>query len=417
VIQSEKVISQDENKKNQKRVIIMTNSGPLAGIKILDFTHVLSGPFGSAMLGDLGADIIKIESPLGDSTRLAMPPDLNGESSYFFCVNRNKRSMVLDLKKSESVEIVKRLVKECDVVMENFRPGVMDRLGIGEATLRGINPELIYASMTAFGEKGPYKDLPGYELIVQAMMGLIDITSPDVGPKAKIQIQVVDLCSGMFLAFVTLAALYHKLNTGKGQRVDTSLLESTLAMTANLSAIYFMSGEVPTGMASRNPQSTPSQVFETKDSCFATVGKWDKLATALGKPEWITDPKWGNNRYRVEHYDEFSDMVEEVTKTKTTDEWLALIKELDMPASRVNTMEEGLEDPGVKATGMIKTVQHARAGEIKIMDKPWQMSDSPGELRYPPPAHGQHSSEILTEFGYSAEEINSFKEAEALYGD
>jgi len=395
----------------------MSNAGPLAGIKILDFTHVLSGPFATALLGDLGADIIKVENPMGDSTRWAVPPDQNSESSYFFCVNRNKRSMILNMKKPESVEIIKRLVKDCDVVMENFRPGVMDRLGIGQDALTEIKPDLIYASMTAFGEKGPYKDLPGYELIVQAMTGLIDITSPKEGPKAKIQVQVVDLCTGMFLGFVTLAALYHKLNTGKGQRVDTSLLESTLAMTANLSAIYFMSGKVPSGMASRNPQSTPSQVFETKDSHFATVGKWEKLATALGKPEWITDEKWGNNRYRVEHYDEFSDMVEEVTRTKTTDEWLALIKEQDSPASRINTMEEGLEDPGVKATGMIKTVEHKKAGQIKIMDKPWQMSDSPGGLRYPPPAHGEHSSEILKEFGYSPEEIQQFKDKEALYGD
>ena len=194
----------------------MSNAGPLAGIKILDFTHVLSGPFATALLGDLGADIIKVENPMGDSTRWAVPPDQNGESSYFFCVNRNKRSMILNMKKPESVEIIKRLVKDCDVVMENFRPGVMDRLGIGQDALTEIKPDLIYASMTAFGEKGPYKDLPGYELIVQAMTGLIDITSPKEGPKAKIQVQVVDLCTGMFLGFVTLAALYHKLNTGKG---------------------------------------------------------------------------------------------------------------------------------------------------------------------------------------------------------
>ncbi|MCG6909081.1 MAG: CoA transferase [Deltaproteobacteria bacterium] len=395
----------------------MANTGPLAGIRILDFTHVLSGPFGSALLGDLGADIIKIESPVGDSTRWAVPPIQNGESSYFFCVNRNKRSMILDLKKPESKAIVKRMVKDCDVVMENFRPGVMDRLGMGQDALTAIKPDLIYASMTAFGEKGPYKDLPGYELIIQAMTGLIDITSPKKGPKAKIQIQVVDLCTGIFLAFVTLAALYHKLNTGKGQRVDTSLLESTLAMTANLSAIYFMSGNVPTGMASRNPQSVPSQVYRTKDSCFATVGKWEKLVAALGKPEWATDPQLGNNMYRVQHYDAVSDMVEEVTMTKTTEEWLVLLKEHDMPASRINTMEEGLEDPGVAATGMIKTVEHTRAGQIKLLDKPWHMSGSPGELRYPPPAHGQHSTEILKEFGYTSEEIQTFKEAEALYGE
>lgn len=395
----------------------MSKDGPLKGIRILDFTHVLSGPFGSALLGDLGADIIKIESPIGDPTRKAMPPSLEGESSYFFCVNRNKRSMVLDLKKPEAVETVKRMVKKCDVVMENFRPGVMDRLGVGYEELTRIKPDLIYSSMSAFGRSGPYRDRPGYELIIQALTGLIDITSPKEGPHAKIQIQIVDLSAGMFLAFITLAALYHRLDSGKGQHVYTSLLEATLAMTANLSAIYFMSGQVPTGMGSRNPQSVPSQVFRTKDSTFATVGRWERLCKALGKEEWSTHPDWSQNKYRVEHYDEMEKMVEEVTITKTTAEWLKILEEHDMPANRINTMEEALQDAGILATDMIKTVQHSKAGNIKIMDKPWEMSETPGELRYPPPAFGQHSAEILLEFGFSRDEIEDLKQKEALYGD
>lgn len=394
----------------------MKSTGPLAGIRILDFTHVLSGPFGSALLGDLGADIIKIESPVGDSTRGAIPPSQQGESSYFFCVNRNKRSIALDLKKPEAVAAVKRMVKDCDVVMENFRPGVMERLGLGCDELTQIKPDLIYASMTAFGRKGPYKDRPGYELIIQAMTGLIDITSPKEGPPAKIQIQVVDLCTGMFLAFVTLAALYHRLDTGKGQRVYTSLLESTLAMTANLSAIYFMSGKVPTGMGSKNPQSVPSQVFKSRDSMFAVVGQWDRLCKALGKEEWITHPDWSQNSYRVEHYDEMEKMVEAITVTKTTAEWLKIMSDNDMPANCINTMEEGLQDPGVLATNMIKTVEHAKAGVIRIMDKPWQMSETNGEIRYAPPAFGQNSSEILQEFGFSSKEIKILKRQDAVFG-
>ncbi len=395
----------------------MEKNGPLTGIRILDFTHVLSGPFGSALLGDLGADIIKIESPVGDSTRYATPPSQEGESSYFFCVNRNKRSMVLDLKKPEAVETVKKMVKSCDVVMENFRPGVMDRLGLGYDELTRIKPDLVYASMNAFGRTGPYKDRPGYELIIQALTGLINITSPKDGPAAKIQIQIVDLCTGMFLAFVTLAALYHRLNTGKGQQVYTSLLECTLAMTANLSAIYFMSGKVPTGMGSKNPQLTPSQVFRTRDSAIATVGRWERLCKALGKEEWITHPEWSRNSYRVEHMDEMERMVEAVTTTKTTAEWLKLLAEHDMPANSVNTMEEALQDPAVLATNMIKTLQHSKAGTIQIMDKPWQMTQSPSEIRYPPPAHGEHSSEILADFGFSAAEIDTLKKKEALFGD
>jgi len=395
----------------------MKKNGPLSGIKILDFTHVLSGPFATALLGDLGADIIKIESPLGDSTRWAIPPSLNGESSYFFCVNRNKRSIALDLKQPEAAVLIKRLVKDCDVVMENFRPGVMDRLGIGCEALTAIKPDLIYASMTAFGKKGPYKDRPGYELIVQAMTGLIDITSPAAGPPAKIQIQVVDLCTGMFLAYATLAALYHKLDTGEGQRVETSLLESTLAMTANLSAIYFMSGQVPSKMASRNPQSVPSQVFKTQDSHFAFVGRWDRFVKALGREEWASHPDYSRNQYRVEHYDEMEKLVESVTTTRTTQEWLEIFAAHDLAANRINTMEEALEDPGVQAVNMIKTVRHSKAGEIRLMDKPWQLSATPGEIRYPPPAFGEHGSAILTEFGLEPSEIADLKEKKVLYGD
>lgn len=394
----------------------MEASGPLNGIKILDFTHVLSGPFGTALLGDLGADIIKIESPVGDSTRWAIPPNLAGESSYFFCVNRNKRSLAMDLKQPEAVATIKRMVKDCDAVIENFRPGVMDRLGLGYDALTAIQPDLVYASMSAFGKDGPYKDRPGYELIVQAMTGLIDITSPREGPKAKIQIQIVDLCTGMFLAYATLAALYHKLNTGKGQQVETSLLESTLAMTANLSAIYFMTGKVPSGMASRNPQTVPSQVYRTKDDCFAFVGHWNKFCRALGREEWASHPDYSRNEYRVEHYDAIEAMVESVTTTRTTDEWLQIFSEHDLAANRVQTMEEGMTDPGVAALNMIKTVPHSRAGEIQIMDKPWQMSQTPGEIRYPPPVHGEHSSEILDEFGFSESEIAALKESRAVYG-
>ncbi|MBU2647556.1 CoA transferase [bacterium] len=394
----------------------MKATGPLSGIKILDFTHVLSGPFASALLGDLGADIIKIESPVGDSTRWAIPPSIEGESSYFFCVNRNKRSMVLDLKQPGASDIIKQMVKTCDVVMENFRPGVMDRLGIGHDDLIAIKPDLIYTSMSAFGKKGPYKDRPGYELIVQALTGLIDITSPENGPPAKIQIQVVDLCTGMFLAYATLAALYHKLGTGEGQQVETSLLESTLAMTANLSAIYFMSGKVPSKMASRNPQTVPSQVFKTRDSHFAFVGRWEKFCRALGREAWATHPDYSQNQYRVEHYSEMETMIESVTVTRTTDEWLQIFAEHDLAANRINTMEEAFADPGVQAVDMIRTVRHSRAGDIQIMDKPWRLSATPGEIRYPPPAYGEHTTEILKEFGFTQADVDDLKENKVLYG-
>jgi len=390
--------------------------GPLDGIRVLDFTHVLSGPFGSTLLGDLGADIIKVESPYGDITRKSGPPFQEGESAYFFCVNRNKRSIALDLKKPEAKEIIYRMVKECDVLMENFRPGVMDRLGFGYEDIVKIKPDIIYSSLTAFGDKGPYRNRPGFELIIQALTGLIDITSPLEGPPAKIQIQIVDLCGGIFQAFATLSALYHKLSTGKGQRVKTSLLESTLAMLANLAGIYFMTGKVPTGMGSRNPQAFPSQVFKSKDGKFAMVGHWDRFCKALGKPEWIDDPNYGEIAYRVSHYDEMVTMVEDITTQKTTAEWLEIFIAHQVAAEKINSVEEAFEDPGVVATEMVKTMQHATAGEIKVLDKPWHLSLTPGGLRMPPPGFGQHSSEILMEYGFSLSEVETLKDNNVVSG-
>jgi len=395
----------------------METPGPLHGIRILDFTHVLSGPFGTSLLGDLGAEIIKVEPPGGDRVRLSGPPFQGGESAYFLCVNRNKKNISIDLKKPEAGDVVRRLIKECDVFVENFRPGVMDRLGFGYEDMIKIKPDLIYSSMTAFGKEGPYKDNPAFELIIQALTGLVDVTTPPGGDPAKIQIQVVDLCTGMFLAFGTLAALYHKLATGKGQRVETSLLESTLAMMANLAGIYFMTGKVPTGMGSRNPQAFPSQAFKTKDGYFVMVGHWDRLCTALGKPEWIDDPDLGRNAYRVEHYEEMTALVESITKTKSTQAWLEILNENQVAAGPINTVEEALEDPGVKATGLVKTIDHQKAGKIKLLDKPWHLSESCGGLRLPPPSYGQHTSEVLLEYGFSAPEIEQLKQNQVIFGE
>ena len=395
----------------------MKTKGPLEGILVLDFTHMLSGPFASSMLGDLGAEVIKIEPPKGDSVRLS-PPHQGGESAYFICVNRNKKSISLDLKKPEAVDIVLRLVEKADVVMENCRPGVMERLGLGYDRLMEIKPDLIYASLTAFGEKGPYKDKPGFELIIQALTGLVDVTTPNGGEPAKIQIQIVDLCTGMFLAYATLAALYEKLDSGKGQKVKTSLLESTLALMANLAGLYFMTGKVPTGMASRNPQGMPSQVFRSKDSAFGMVGAahWDRFTAVLGKPEWNKDPKLSDMSYRIQHYDDTVALIETDTTTKTTKEWMPIFEKYQVAAAPVNSVEQGMEDPGVVASGMIKTVEHPRAGEVKLLDKPWQMSGVSDSPCVAPPYLGQHNSEILKRIGFTQTEIDDLKQSKIVCG-
>ncbi len=395
----------------------MKTKGPLEGIRILDFTHMLSGPFAGCLLGDLGAEVIKIEPPKGDSVRHS-PPQQGGESAYFLCVNRNKKGICLDLKNPEAIDIVLRLVKDADVVMENFRPGVMKRLGLGYDRLREIKPDLIYASLTAFGEKGPYKDKPGFELIIQALTGLVDVTTPKGGEHAKIQIQIVDLCTGMFLAYATLAALYEKLDNGKGQKVTTSLLESTVALMANLAGLYFMTGKVPSGMGSRNPQGMPSQVFRSKDSAFGMVGAahWDRFTHALGKPEWNEDHNLSDIAYRIQHYDETVALIESVTTTKTTQEWMSIFGKHQVAAAPVNTVEKGLEDPGVKATGIIKTVEHPKAGKIKLLDKPWQMLGVPDSPCEAPPYLGQHNDEVLQRIGFTQLEIDDLKQKNIVFG-
>ena len=399
----------------------MSLSGPLKGIRILDCTHVLSGPFGSTLLADMGADVIKVERPVdGDPVRSNGPPFNKGESAYFFSVNHNKRSICVDLKNPDGVEVINRLVANCDVFMENFRPGVMERLGLGYEDLIEIKPDIIYSSMTAFGRAGPYKNKPGFELIIQALTGVVDVTSPPNGPPAKIQLQMVDLCTGMILAYITLAALYHKQATGRGQRVDTSLMETTLSMIANLAHIYFMSGEVPTGMGTRNPQSMPSQAFKTKDSYVCTVispNQWSRFCKALGRMEWIEHPQISDPSYRVMHYDQMVELIEAETITRTTEEWLKTFDEYQVAAAPINTMEQAFQDPGVINTGMVKTMMHPIAGQIQVLDKPWQMSDTPGGLRLPPPVLGYHTSEVLLENGFAGSEIEELKQKGAIWGN
>jgi len=397
----------------------MYQSGPLEGIRVLDFTHVLAGPFATMLLGDLGAEVIKVEIPgRGDSTRLSGPPFQKGESAYFISHNRNKRSICVDLKKREGVQLIKHLVRDCDVVAESFRTGVMDRLGLGYEEMKKIKPDLIYASLSAFGNEGPYRDRPGFELIVQGLTGLVSVTTEPGRRPFKIQIQVVDLSAGMFLALAITAALYHRQLTGLGQKVQTSLLESTIAMMANLVGVYFLAGRVPLGMGTRNPQVMPSQAFKTKDSYIVVVTQpqhWERFCKALGKPEWITDENLGKGKYRVEHYDETERIIEEVTTTRTTQAWLEIFEEHQIAAGPINTVEELFHDPQFEALDMVATLKHPKAGRIKLLTQPWKLSETPGGIKLPPPMLGEHTTQVLTERGLSVEQIEALKEKGVIH--
>jgi len=387
----------------------MQNQGPLNGVKILDFTHVLAGSYGTMLLGDLGADIIKVEKMgSGDALRNT-PPLKNGQSAYFFCSNRNKRCLELDLKKEGAKDIVYRLAENCDVFTENFRPGVMDRLGLSYEKIKEIKPDIIYASLSAFGEIGPYRDKPGFELIIQSLTGLVSVTSEPNGKPAKVQPQVVDICGGMFMTIAILGALFHRQKTGQGQRVKTSLMEGLFALMANFVYMHLMGAKIPRGLRSRNPMMFPSQSFKTKDSYISTVvvpAHWERFCKALGKPEWIYEPNLSNVVYRVQHYDEMEALVENITTTKTVAEWLEIFEKHQVAASPINSVEEMFEDPQIMALDMLRTMTHTKAGEVKIQDLPWQMSETHAGVRLSPPALGEHTTQILSENDFSAQEIS-----------
>jgi crotonobetainyl-CoA:carnitine CoA-transferase CaiB-like acyl-CoA transferase len=397
--------------------MIMNAKGPLSDVKILDFTHVLSGSYGTMLLGDLGADIIKVERKgTGDALRNT-PPLKNGQSAYFFCTNRNKRCLSLDLKKKGAIELVKRLVKNCDVFAENFRPGVMDRLGIGYEDIKTVKPDIIYASLSAFGETGPYRDKPGFELIIQSLVGLVGITSEPDGRPAKVQPQLVDICGGMYMAVAILGALYHKQKTGRGQRITTSLMEGLFALMANFVYMYLMGAKIPYGLRTRNPMMFPSQSFKTKNAYISTVvvpAHWERFCTALGKPEWVDHPDFRDVVYRVQHYDAMEAMVEEVTITKTTAEWLEIFEQYQVAAAPINKVEQFFEDPQFEALNLLTGMNHCKAGRVQIQTPPWQMSETPCDVKLPPPALGEHSVEILRENGFSDSEIESLLNAEVI---
>lgn len=398
----------------------MNRKGPLAGVRVLDFTHVLSGSYGTMLLGDLGADIIKVERK-GDGDALRNTPPLrNGQSAYFFCTNRNKRCLSLDLKKKGAVELVNRLVRNCDVLTENFRPGVMDRLGLGYEDILKVRPDIIYGSLSAFGETGPYRDKPGFELIIQSLVGLVDVTPDPEGRPAKVQPQVADICGGLYMAVAILGALYHRNMTGQGQRITTSLTEGLFALMTNFVYLHLMGSGIPTSLGTRNRMLFPSQSFRTQDGYVSTVvvpAHWERFCRALDKPEWIDHPDYANVVFRVEHYAEMEARVEEVTTTRTTSDWLTLFERHEVAAAPINKVQDFFDDPQFKALDMLTTLSHSKAGDVQIQTPPWQMSETPCEVELPPPALGEHSVQILLENGFSEDEVESLLKENVIEGD
>ncbi len=384
--------------------------GPLEGIKVLDLSRILAGPFCSMILADLGAEVIKVEEPRkGDETRSWGPPFIGKESAYYLSINRNKKSIAIDLRQDEGREIVYQLARRSDVALENFRPGVAEKLGVDYPSLRAVNPRIIYCSISGFGQEGPYRGLPAYDIILQGMGGLMGITGEPGGRPVKVGVAISDLAAGLQAAIGLLAALLKRERDGTGQSLDISMLDAQIFLLATMIPAYFATGVVPGPMGSAHPSIVPYQAFPTKDG-FITIAVtnekfWQAFCRALGRPELAGDPRFQTNARRVEHRGELLPILEEVLATRTGDEWIRILREEGIPCGPILTFDRLFQDPQVQAREMIKTLDHERAGPVTVVGTPFKLSLTPGRLSSPPPVLGQHTEEILTSLGYDSETI------------
>jgi glutaryl-CoA transferase len=374
--------------------------GPLDGIRVLDLTRVLAGPYCTMFLGDLGAEVVKVEQPgVGDDTRGWGPPFTGGESAYFLCVNRNKKSVTIDLKSKEGVALLRRLAARADVLIENFRPETMDRLGLGEKDLRATNPSLIYASLSGFGADGPMSDAPGYDLIVQAWGGLMSITGPADGEPSKVGVAIIDLVAGLMLGKSIAAALFAREKLGVGQKIDTSLLEAEVACLINVGSNYLVEGNIPRRWGNAHPSIVPYQSFKTADGYLvigvASEGIWRRFCQAIGRAEWADDSRFEKNSNRVENRGVLIAAISEIFLDRETDAWLKLLNQAEVPCAPVQTVDQVFKAPQVLHREMLVQVEHPRAGTVRMAGIPVKFSVTPASVRLPPPLLGQHTEEVL----------------------
>jgi len=385
--------------------------GPLAGLKVLDLTHVMAGPTCTLMLADMGADVIKVEkTPAGDDTRHTVPPRVGDQAASFLMMNRNKRGIVVNLKTSGGVKLLRRLAERVDVLVENFAPGVAERFGLGYEDLRAANPGLIYCSISGFGRTGPYKERRGFDLVAQAMSGIMSFTgNAGDGAPVKCGAPLSDITAGILGAMGILAAYANRLKTGQGQWVETSLFEAALVQTYWQSAIALATGVAPRAMGSAHPLNAPYQAFETADRWIVVGGanatNWKRTLEAIGAPQLGEDPRFKDNAGRMANLEA---LVAELTsrfKTKPSAHWLEALDKAGVPCGPVNDMLQALTDPQTRAREMVTTVEHATLGPVETIGLPVKFSATPGKVRTGAPLYGQHTREVLSEYGFSESDI------------
>jgi crotonobetainyl-CoA:carnitine CoA-transferase CaiB-like acyl-CoA transferase len=381
-------------------------------MRVLDLSHVMAGPVCALMLADMGADVIKVERiPVGDDSRQMLTPSIAGESAAFMMMNRNKRGLALDLKKPKGQEVLKRLVKGADALIENYRKGTMEKFGLGYEALKAINPGLIYCEISGFGRTGPMADQGGFDLVTQGMSGLMSITGEGPGrPPVKVGAPVTDITAGLLACMGVCAAYAHKLKTGQGQRVDTSLLEAGIIHTYWQSAIAFATGVAPGPLGSAHPLSAPYQAFETRDG-WITLGAsnhktWGLFLEILDAPDIADDARFKDNAGRMAHRPQLIDALSGHFKKRSTKEWLDLLARAGVPAGPVLSITEMHAHPQTTARDMVLSVDHATAGTVQTLGLPVKFSGTPGAVAHGAPVYGQHTREVLQEAGYQSAEID-----------
>lgn len=393
--------------------------GPLAGMKVVELAHIMAGPVCGMMLADMGADVVKVEKPEGDDTRRFLPPDIKGESAAFMMMNRNKRGIVIDLKSEDGKAALRRMLESADVVIENYRMGTMEKLGLGYEELKKVNPGLIYCEISGFGRTGPYASRGGFDLIAQGMSGLMSITGEGPGrPPVKSGAPVSDITAGILGALGCVAAYTRKLKTGEGQKVDTSLFEAGITHTYWQSAIAFATGTSPGPLGSAHPLNAPYQAFRTSDGWInlgaANQKNWERMLTVIGAEELKDDERFLTNHGRMTNLPALEAILNEYFVKDTAEAWLARLEAAGVPAGPVLSIREMHADPQALAREMIVETTHPVAGEVKAIGLPIKFSETPGKVGRHAPLLGEHSREILSESGYSEEEIGRMVESGAV---